>query len=94
MCRLDYKIFDSVINRTVKCFCHIINGNAISSLYMINDDMACKASSDGIIFTEFFIKLILDCTDRQTTAVVKACTKTYNKQLVVTNFILITNIIQ
>ena len=94
MCRLDYKILDSVIHRAVERLCHIINGNAISALYMINDDLACKASSDGIIFTEFFIKLTLDCTDRQTTAVVKACTKTYYKQLVVTNFILITNIIQ
>ena len=46
MCRLDYKILNAVIHCTVKGFCHIINGNAISSLYMINDDLACKASSD------------------------------------------------
>ena len=76
---LDYKILNAVIHRTIKSLCHIINGNAISALYMINDDLACKASSDGIIVTEFFIKLILNCTDRQTTAVVKACTKAYNK---------------
>ena len=59
---------------------------------MINDDLACEASSYGVI-RECGLDRILDRADSQSAAVIVACTEAYNKKLILADLILISCVI-
>ena len=92
MCRLNYKILNTVCYCTVKCLLHVINLLIISCLYMVDNDLSGKCSSYRPI-RECFCKSILDSFDILCTAVVKGSTKAYYKKLILTDLVLITRII-
>ena len=77
MCRLNHKIFNTVIHRTVKSFCNIIDYYTITALHMINNNLTCKASSYRIVRKRIFY-CFLNSPDRQTAIIVKTCTKADN----------------
>ena len=92
MCRLNNKIFNAIINCTVKCLLHIVNHFIISCFYMVDDDLCCKCTSYRPIRI-CFLQFVFDSFDILSTAVVEGCTKAYNKKFVLTDFILVTRII-
>ena len=46
MCRLYNQVLNTVINSTVQCLVHIINLLTITGLYMVNNNLCSKCSSD------------------------------------------------
>ena len=55
---------------------------------MVNDDLACETSSNGIV-RECVRDGVLDGADCQSAAVIIACTKAYYEKLILADLILI-----
>ena len=89
---LNNKILYTIINCAVKCLLNIINTLAITSLYMIDDDLCCKCTSYRPVWI-CFLQCILNSLYISSTAVIKGSTKAYNKNLIFTNLITISRII-
>ena len=53
---------------------------------MVNDDLASEASSDGIV-RECGLDGVLDGADRQSAAVIIACTKAYYEKLILADLV-------
>ena len=45
MCRLNNKVFNSIVYCTLQCLLHVVNLLIITGLYVIDDDLSCKCSS-------------------------------------------------
>ena len=92
MSRLDNQGLYVIVNRTLECFAYVIDRYVISRLYMVNDDLAGKASSYGII-RECLLHCVLNCANGQTAAVVKAGSKADNHQLLIADLVLISCVV-
>ena len=92
MSRLDNQILYTVGNRTFQCLRYIINLLSIAGLHMIDDNLGGKCSSYRPIRI-CLLQCIFNSLNICHTAVIKGSTKTYYKNLIFTNFILVTGII-
>ena len=89
---LNNQVLYTIINSSLKCLIYIIDFFTISCLYMVNDDL-CRECSSYRPIRICCLNCFLDTTDVCYTAVIERCTKTYNKNLIFSNLILIQRII-
>ena len=92
MCRLNDQILNSVCYCTLQCLIHIVNLLTVTRLYMIDNDL-CGKSTTYRPARICLLNCILNALDICYTAVIERCTEAYNKNLILSDIILITRII-
>ena len=76
VCRLNYKLLNAVINKSVESLFNIVDSCTAVFLDNINYDLACKCTSYFVIRV-CLLDRIFNCTDRHLSVIIKACTKAY-----------------
>ena len=71
---LYYQSLYAVVDGALQCFIHIVDMDAVPSLYMVNDNLCGKTTAYGII-GECFLHGVLNCADGQSAVVIKAGAK-------------------
>ena len=92
VCRLDHKVLNTIVDRTLQRLIYVVDGLTVTSQYVVDDDLSSKCSSYGPIRISF-CQSLLYAADICCTAIVEGCTKAYNQQLVLTDLILIQRIV-
>lgn len=90
---LHHQRLDTIIHRTIQCFRHIVDGDIISALYMVNDNLAGKSPAHAVVRAGIG-NGALNGTDGQSAAVIIAGAEADDQQLPLPDLILVARIVQ
>ena len=93
MCRLNDKILDSVVSSSLESLVYVVDLLAVTRIYMIDDDLGSKRSSDRPVRVGL-LKRLLNAADVLYAAVVERSTEAYYQKLVLAYIILIERIVK
>ena len=77
MSGLDNEILNPIIYRTLQRLLHVINLLTIACLYMVDNNLCSKRSSDRPVW-ETLLQFLLDSANILCTAFIEGCAETYN----------------